>query len=227
MARITSKQQKKSRQTDAEIEVKIQEARQALNDGTCKTIAAAAHRFGVPYHKLRGQYQHHTKPHTVAHVNQQLLTSAQEDALCDWVKYLGKEGQPMSKNMLCVTVADMSKILQERSKETGKQCLPDRKWVYAFMDRHPDLKLKRPTGLDPTRAQCFNPTVIKGHFELLGSFVTVSPSPQSKEDENDKLHKLREYARDFRRQHTTDAEQYDWDSDDGDYGLAIGRLVVT
>jgi hypothetical protein len=57
--------------------------------------------------------------------------------------------------------------------------------------------------------------------------VTVSPSPQSKDEENEKLHKLRKYARDFRRQHTTDAEQFDWDSDDGDYGLAIGRLVVT
>jgi hypothetical protein len=55
----------------------------------------------------------------------------------------------------------------------------------------------------------------------------VSPSPQSKDEENEKLHKLREYARDFRRQHTTDAKQFDWDSDDGDYGLAIGRLVVT
>jgi hypothetical protein len=57
--------------------------------------------------------------------------------------------------------------------------------------------------------------------------VTVSPSPQSKDEENEKLHKLRRYARDFRRQHTTDAERFDWDSDDGDYGLAIGRLVVT
>jgi hypothetical protein len=58
-------------------------------------------------------------------------------------------------------------------------------------------------------------------------YVTVSPSPQSKDEENEKLHKLRRYARDFRRQHTTDAERFDWDSDDGDYGLAIGRLVVT
>jgi hypothetical protein len=59
------------------------------------------------------------------------------------------------------------------------------------------------------------------------SLVTVSPSPQSKEEENEKLHKLRRYACDFRRQHTTDAERFNWDSDDEDYGLAIGRLVVT
>jgi hypothetical protein len=57
--------------------------------------------------------------------------------------------------------------------------------------------------------------------------VTVSPSPQSKDEENEKLHELRRYARDLWRQHTTDAERFDWDSDDGDYGLAIGRLVIT
>jgi hypothetical protein len=62
---------------------------------------------------------------------------------------------------------------------------------------------------------------------LNGSIVTVSPSPQSKDEENEKLHELRRYARDFRRQHTTDAERFNWDSDDEDYGLAIGRLVVT
>jgi hypothetical protein len=61
----------------------------------------------------------------------------------------------------------------------------------------------------------------------LAQIVTVSPSPQSKDEENEKLHELRRYARDFRCQHTTDAERFNWDSDDGDYGLAIGRLVVT
>jgi hypothetical protein len=64
------------------------------------------------------------------------------------------------------------------------------------------------------------------HFYFI-QHVMVSPSPQPKEEENDKLHELRRYARDFRRQHTTDAERFDWGSDDEDYGLAIGCLVVT
>jgi hypothetical protein len=71
------------------------------------------------------------------------------------------------------------------------------------------------------------PKTCSALIDVCARFVTISPSPQSKDEENEKLHKLREYARDFRRQHTTDAEQFDWDSDDGDYGLAIGRLVVT
>jgi hypothetical protein len=97
----------------------------------------------------------------------------------------------------------------------------------------------RHTSSDPTDSSCCScvgSAPVEGCREVVSSLpagaevwvaVTVSPSPQSKDEENEKLHKLREYARDFRRQHTTDAKQSDWDSDDGDYGLAIGRLVVT
>jgi hypothetical protein len=84
--------------------------------------------------------------------------------------------------------------------------------------------------LGRSRRRLLSPSLLSnlGSMKLsVAPDVTVSPSPQSKDEENEKLHKLREYARDFRRQHTTDAEQFDWDSDDGDYGLAIGRLVVT
>jgi hypothetical protein len=57
--------------------------------------------------------------------------------------------------------------------------------------------------------------------------VTVSPSPQPQDRTDEKLHALQKYAHDFRRQHTTDMQDFDWDSDDEDHGLAIGRLVVT
>jgi hypothetical protein len=59
------------------------------------------------------------------------------------------------------------------------------------------------------------------------AIVTVSPSPQSQIETEEKLHVLREYARDFRRRHTKDAQDFEWDSDDEDHGLAIGRLVIT
>jgi hypothetical protein len=57
--------------------------------------------------------------------------------------------------------------------------------------------------------------------------VTVSPSPKSQNETEEKLHALWKYIHDFRCQHTTDTE-YVWnDSDDEDYNLGIGRLVVT
>jgi hypothetical protein len=57
--------------------------------------------------------------------------------------------------------------------------------------------------------------------------VTISPSPQPQDKTDKKLHALRKYARDFRHQHMTDTQDFDWDLDNEDYGLAIGHLVVT
>jgi hypothetical protein len=98
------------------------------------------------------------------------------------------------------------------------------------------VQLKQPSDeLDNMAIPTFNDqltnTRIRGGQHIckkdVSCCVTVSPSPQSKDEENEKLHELQRYARDFRRQHTTDARDFHWDSDDEDYGLAIGRLVVT
>jgi N-acetyl-beta-hexosaminidase len=89
--------------------------------------------------------------------------------------------------------------------------------------------------LTPLESQCQDPfcptawrdltSVVRRprHWQLASSTVsvTVSPSPQSKDEENEKLHELRRYARDFQRQHTTDAERFNWDSDDEDYGCYV------
>jgi hypothetical protein len=61
----------------------------------------------------------------------------------------------------------------------------------------------------------------------MSTHVTVSPSPQPKNTTNGSIDTMWKYARDFRRQHTTDAQDFNWDSDDEDHGLAIGHLVVT
>jgi hypothetical protein len=55
----------------------------------------------------------------------------------------------------------------------------------------------------------------------------VSPSPQLKNTTSGSINVLRKYARDFRRQHTTDVDSFTYNSDDEDHGLAIGHLVVT
>jgi hypothetical protein len=57
--------------------------------------------------------------------------------------------------------------------------------------------------------------------------VTVSPSPQPTNTTNRSIVALQEYARDFRCQHTTDTDTYDYNSDDEDRNLAIRHLVVT
>ena len=90
---------------------------------------------------------------------------------------MGMTGHPLLKEGLCVKIADMLTLLQEKRTRTGNIHLPARNWIYAFLARNPELQLKRPTDLDPKHAQNFNCTVIKHHFQLLGDFLDTHNIP--------------------------------------------------
>jgi hypothetical protein len=102
---------------------------------------------------------------------------AEEETVCTWIKYMGMTGHPIAKELLHVKIADISALLQEKQTLTGKCHLPSRNWIYFFLAQHPKLELKRPTGLNPKCTQCFNPTVVKQHFQLLGDFLTQHNIP--------------------------------------------------
>ncbi|KAH9070793.1 hypothetical protein EDB83DRAFT_2202430, partial [Lactarius deliciosus] len=124
-------------------EAKLQEASDAVTDGTFKNLAIAARHFNVPYDTLRRRHHKLAAPRTKSQVTRQLLSEAQELALCEWIKYMGRIGYPLSKQNLC-----------------AKELLPSKNWINKFLGRHTDVLLKRPTGLDAQRVRCFNPTII-------------------------------------------------------------------
>lgn len=178
MARITARKKAATqREAGAQKEAKIQEASDALTNKTFTKIATAARHFNVPYDTLRRRHLKLNKPHSTAHIKGQLLTMAEEQTLCKWIKYMGMAGQPISKEALRVKVAEISLVLQERQNQTGKQHLPGTNWIDRFITRNPGLNLKRPTGLDPKRAQNFNRTVVMRHFQLLGDFLNTHDIP--------------------------------------------------
>lgn len=43
--------------------------------------------------------------------------------------------------------------------------IPNRRWYEGFLCRHPELKARKTTGLDPKRAKNFNKTVVNDYFE--------------------------------------------------------------
>ena len=53
------------------------------------------------------------------------------------------------------------------------------KWVYRFLDRHPGLKLGRPSGMDPKRAQAFNRPIVEDHFKQLENLIKSFKIPWS------------------------------------------------
>ncbi|KAG6851809.1 hypothetical protein C0991_005845, partial [Blastosporella zonata] len=79
----------------------IEKALKDLQDGvfTAVSRAASAH-HGIDTSTLWRRYTKKTKPRNKAHISQMLLTPAQEEALVNWIKYLGVTGHPVSKKTI-------------------------------------------------------------------------------------------------------------------------------
>ena len=169
----------KEKKLEDEKEVRIQGALQELMARKPKvtSVAAVACHYNVPYDALYSWHKYKHKSHSKAQVDQQLLTKAQEETLSMWIKYMGMRGQPISKQSLHIKVSEISRVLQEKERKTGKQQLPGKNWVYVLLDHYPGLSLKWLTGLDPLCAQNFNPTVVSQHFKLLGDFLRTYDIP--------------------------------------------------
>lgn len=157
--------QRKKQEAMAAREQKLTEAIAGLRNGTHKNVLQAAQAVGVPHVTLRRRYLGQTKPRSFAHAQDRLLSQGQEDVLCDWVKYLGATGHGVSKRT----------IIPKVQKMCGRR--PSKSWIRCFLLRRTDIVLKRPTGLDPKRAQAFNLATVDHHFELLRAFLQEHQIP--------------------------------------------------
>ena len=158
-------------QLEKEKEERIQKALRAITAGTFKTNSAVARHFNVSRFILFHRQQGHTGPLSNCQENNRSLTPVQEQILVEWIKHLADRGEPLSKRAIHAKVADLSEVLQEQTKKTGHIHLPLRGWIYNFLLRHPDLTLKRPTGLDGVRTRNFNPNVVGRHFQILSELL--------------------------------------------------------
>jgi DDE superfamily endonuclease len=98
------------------------------------------------------------------HQAQQLLSDAEETTLCDWIEYYALVAKPL----------DIQGILNLAAEISGKQ--PGKNWIDRFKTRHPKLCYSKPGGLDPKRAQNFNPTNVAGFYDLLKAIYDVYPN---------------------------------------------------
>ncbi|KAG6810032.1 hypothetical protein H0H93_015300, partial [Arthromyces matolae] len=130
----------------AEKEAAIQKAVYGYQDGTYKSFSEAASALGLETSRttIWRRYANKSKPHTAAHLTQQLLNENQEIVLQNWIKWLGITGVPLSKK----TIGPKVKAL------CGKT--PSCRWILRFLARHPECTLGKPAGLDRKRARAFN-----------------------------------------------------------------------
>ncbi|KAI6036046.1 hypothetical protein BKA83DRAFT_49671, partial [Pisolithus microcarpus] len=60
-----------------------------------------------------------------------------EKVLVDWMHFLGTIGRPIAKDTVRPYVYDLC----------GRY--PSENWIYRFLKCHPEVKLRRPSGIDP------------------------------------------------------------------------------
>lgn len=143
-------------------EAKIEEALAAIaNDpSTTVNLKAIARDYDVPYDTLRRRYRNEAKPKKLAHVHLQTLTPAQEEKIVDWSIFLSIQGRPVNKDTLSQKLVQLCPAWAE----TGG---PSKGWWELFFKRHPEIKLRKASGIPPKRAQSFNFTVVNELFELV------------------------------------------------------------
>ena len=94
-----------------------------------------------------------------AHVEEQLLTLAQEEILAQWIKVQGRRGVPMT----------YASVAQATGEILGK--LVGEVWPKRFRQRHPDLKMKKRTGLEKARAKALNRLAVDEFFNMLTDVI--------------------------------------------------------
>jgi hypothetical protein len=125
----------------------------------------ASQKYDIPEGTLRNCYNGQTQSRKKAHVHRRLMDDSQEKVLVDWMMFLGVTDCPMSHTTLrpkCVEIC-------------GK--LPGKTWIWRFLKRHPEVNLKKGSGLDPKCAQAFNYPEVKVYFEKLMKVIRENDIP--------------------------------------------------
>ena len=99
------------------------------------------------------------KSHQEAHLGEQLLNEGQEEILVKWIKIQGRHGIPMT----------YSSVVQCAHAISGKQVKES--WPKQFCKHHPDLKMKKTTGLEKACVKALNQFSVDEFFSMLAEVM--------------------------------------------------------
>jgi hypothetical protein len=133
-------------------------------------LKATAREYDVSYDTLRRRYHRETGPKKTAHVHLQKLTPAQEQKVVDWAIFLSIQGRPTGKDTLA---PKLIQLCPAWAKAGG----PSKRWWDSFFKRHPEIKLRKASGIPPKRAQAFNFTAVNELFELVDAVMKTYDIP--------------------------------------------------
>jgi hypothetical protein len=104
-------------------------------------------------------------PPCEAHANKQLLPPEVEKVIVSWIIFYSDTSHPLSK----------WSIQQKAEVLCGTK--PSESWICSFLLQHPEIKLGRPSGLDPKCAQAFNKSTVHKHLDRLLQLIRKHSIP--------------------------------------------------
>ena len=144
---------------------RIEEACEDIQNGRHKNVWQASKAYDIPYGTLLNRYNKCTKPSHQAHDDERIMNHEQEEVLVDWMKFLGMVGRPVSR----------ATVRPKCIKLVGR--LPGQTWIWRFLKRHPEIKVQKPSGLDPKCAWAFNYATVNDYFEKLTKVIKDNDIP--------------------------------------------------
>jgi hypothetical protein len=152
----------------SQTEGRITLALQAYQQGRFSSLRAAARAYNVPHTTLTRR-NHGTTYRANSTSPNLKLTQTEETALIEWILSLDTRGIPPTQ-ILVQQMAEL--LLKERVQNAsiGQTTLGQR-WVYRFINRHPEIKSRYSRKYDYQRAKCEDPEVIQAWFRLVQNTV--------------------------------------------------------
>ena len=146
-------------------EGRITLAIEALNQGHCKSVRAAAELFDVPRSTLQYRINKHparrdTRPASCK------LTETEESTLVQWILSMDERGLPPSSDI----VRQMANLLLQKRSQNQRDTV-GRLWVYNFVRRQEVLKSRYNRKYDYQRAKCEDPMTIRDWFRLVRNTI--------------------------------------------------------
>ncbi|XP_053392934.1 uncharacterized protein LOC128555225 [Mercenaria mercenaria] len=142
---------------------KMKQAIASVKSGTLSR-RKAAELYGIPKTTLLDKLSGRSPEERVRPGPATVLTEAEENVLCDYIKLMASIGYPVTRDEL---LTEVKKVIDLDGRNTPfRNNKPGKDWFYAFRRRHPDLSERSAMCLGHHRA-VVNMAMIQGWFDGL------------------------------------------------------------
>lgn len=145
-------------------ETQLKAALQVVKSGQMSQ-RKAAETYGIPRRTLRNHIESGSTEKITGRVP--ILNKAEEKDLCKRIIRLSQIGMPLTPKIVRKQAYEFCKANNIQNSFSEVKNIAGKKWLRNFINRNPEISVRRVQFLNPARAQKLNKPIVKRHFEAL------------------------------------------------------------